>query len=151
MAAWGLAALCAHAGCAATVAHRDGRVIEGRITGGDRQTLALASATGEPITLDRADIVDIDHPGDVAMLVGLPLAMVGVGVVIGGFAIADAPPPDDPAEAESAAETVLTGVALLAPTIAGAAVYIESWVRARRPDGPQPRVQIAPGGVRVRF
>jgi hypothetical protein len=44
--------------------------LEARIVGGDRQSLLVQSESGAETVLDRADVVDIDHPGNVVALVG---------------------------------------------------------------------------------
>ena len=75
---WGIPlVLAVLVGCAppATVTRTDGRLFEGRITGGDTQHVFVA---GEPVA--RQDIRDIDHPGNVQAAVGTGMALAfGIG------------------------------------------------------------------------
>jgi hypothetical protein len=59
-------------GCAATatVTTRDGRQTEAFITGGDQRHLLLQSQYGVESVVKRADVGDIDHPGNVLAVVG---------------------------------------------------------------------------------
>ncbi|MBL8923603.1 MAG: hypothetical protein JNJ54_32410 [Myxococcaceae bacterium] len=64
--------LVAVSGCAATatITTRDGRQTEAFITGGDQRHLLLQSQYGVDTVVKRADIGDIDHPGNVLAVVG---------------------------------------------------------------------------------
>lgn len=67
------------AGCSttATVVTRDGRRDEARIIGGDREHLLLQSEYGVEKVVPRAEVKDIDHPGNVLALLGGLLAGSG--------------------------------------------------------------------------
>lgn len=67
-------------GCAstATVSLRDRTTLEARITGGDARHLLFTSEYGVDTVVRRADVRDIDHPGNVVATVGGILAGAGV-------------------------------------------------------------------------
>ncbi|MDX2013161.1 MAG: hypothetical protein SFW67_23400 [Myxococcaceae bacterium] len=72
MRTWLLLGLVATTGCTttATFLTRSRGNVEARIVGGDRQRLLLQSEAGAELIVDRADVVDIDHPGNVVALLG---------------------------------------------------------------------------------
>ncbi len=65
-------------GSSATVQTRDGRLYDGRITGHDAQAIYINGAT-----VPRSEISDIDHPGDVAAVLGTLVATVGALSAVG--------------------------------------------------------------------
>lgn len=71
---------CAITGCgsSATVQTRDGRLYDGRITGHDAQAIYINGAT-----VQRSEITDIDHPGDVAAVLGTLVASIGALSAVG--------------------------------------------------------------------
>jgi hypothetical protein len=57
----------------ATIERRDGPPTEGRIDQSDRNTLHLVDGDGRTMALDRRQVADIDHPGNIALTVGAVL------------------------------------------------------------------------------
>ncbi|MCU0698234.1 MAG: hypothetical protein MUC96_17145 [Myxococcaceae bacterium] len=72
MRTWMLLGLLPTTGCSttATFLTRSRGNVEARIVGGDRQRLLLQSESGAELVVDRTDVVDIDHPGNVVALLG---------------------------------------------------------------------------------
>lgn len=66
--------LIAACGTTAEVRMKDGRVLEGVIAGADQRDLVFESGARVP----RADIIDIDHPGNGAAITGGSLIVYGV-------------------------------------------------------------------------
>ena len=64
-------------GTAAEIRTSDGRTVEGTIVGADARNLQFETGA----TMPRADIIDIDHPGNGAAVTGL--ALVAYGIVNG--------------------------------------------------------------------
>lgn len=71
----------------ATVLTRDKKSVEAEIIGGDRDVLLLRNQYGLESIVKRAEVRDIDHPGNVvALLGGLLLGGGGLDLaVLGGF------------------------------------------------------------------
>jgi|GEM_PF-1795072 len=72
-------------GCSTTamIYLKDGTSIEGRIKRSDQPSIYVATEdSGELITIDRSNIEDIDHPGDIYALVGTVLGVLGWAAVI---------------------------------------------------------------------
>ena len=67
------------AGCGtnATVRQRSGRIVEGTIVRGGPRYLTIETAAGTEVALERAEIDDIDHPGNAAAVVGGLLGAYG--------------------------------------------------------------------------
>lgn len=68
-------------GCAysATLTLSDGRALDAPILGGDATTLAvLPEGETETVHLQRSDVVDIDHPGNVMAILGAVWAASGI-------------------------------------------------------------------------
>lgn len=59
-----VAAAVALSGCTATIYRAGQPAIEGRLVGGDDDHLAVRNAGGEVFRVPRAEIVDVDHPGN---------------------------------------------------------------------------------------
>jgi len=82
---WCLVLLCSGCSTTATVFTRDGKRDEARIVGGDREVLLLQNDYGVERVVRRAEVKDIDHPGNVVATIGgiiggsygLSLAVVG--------------------------------------------------------------------------
>jgi hypothetical protein len=70
----------------ATFLTRDTGLLEARIVGGDRTNLLVQTESGAERVLARADVVDIDHPGNVVALIGGIIAGSGA-VNLGTFAL----------------------------------------------------------------
>lgn len=66
------------AGCGSTadVFMKDGTLVQGEITSGNRNTIYV-NADGEEVTVPRSQIKDIDHPGNGVATVGLILGAYG--------------------------------------------------------------------------
>lgn len=67
------------AGCgnSATIQARFGS-IEGRIVAGDKENVYVEQASGLTRTIPKSDIVDVDHPGNVAATIGGVVTAYGV-------------------------------------------------------------------------
>jgi hypothetical protein len=72
--------------CTATIHRINAPNIEAEIVGSDGDGLQVASDQGATYRIPRDSVAEIDHPGDVAAIVGLAAAMVGglVAVTAGG-------------------------------------------------------------------
>jgi hypothetical protein len=83
----GLALLaCFNAACStmATVTRRNAPALDARIIGGDSENVYVESGNGRIETIPRSDIQDIDHPGNVAALIGGIISAYGlVNIVVG--------------------------------------------------------------------
>lgn len=77
---WLLLGLLATTSCSttATFLTRSRGNAEARIIGGDRQRLLLQLESGAELVVDRTDVVDIDHPGNVVALLGGIVTFSGV-------------------------------------------------------------------------
>lgn len=62
-------------GTMAEVRMADGRVLEGKIRGGDVDAIYLGESR---VRVPRKDIVDIDHPGNGAAITGISLVVYGI-------------------------------------------------------------------------
>ncbi len=151
----GLALALALAGCTATVSQRNGVDVEGEILGGDRQVIWLKvhDGPGAPkvVTVERAEIASIDHPGNVGFWIGLPLAVAGVPGFLMGL-------DHEPKEGDSPGGRWIVlgfglalGVTAVMPSIFGLTTWIDSRLDAAPPDEPPVSVQIAPGALQVRW
>jgi len=152
-------------GCSpyARVYRQDGSALDARITGSDRSQLFLALPDDETTTIDRDDIEDIDHPGNVAMLVGLPNTVLGgVCAVISVFtlpaAIEQGWPDDNSDDLGAAPVATLFGVIAalslavgLPPFLWGSRQWFDSTGNALPPESPSLRLSVGPGGVLIRF
>lgn len=78
-----LSASAALTGCSnrATITVNDGRTLDSRITGSDATTIRVEDPPG---TVARADVTDIDHPGNVLMWVGGGLAVAALPSALDG-------------------------------------------------------------------
>jgi hypothetical protein len=65
-------------GSSAIVRTNDGRLVEGEIGGHDSSTLSIGGQR-----LSRSDVADIDHPGNVAGILGTIIASVGALTALG--------------------------------------------------------------------
>jgi hypothetical protein len=79
---WYLAALLAGScSSTATVERRDGPPTEGRIERSDEDGLYLSDDQGRILRLDRRQVADIDHPGNVCMTVGAVITTLFVSAL----------------------------------------------------------------------
>jgi hypothetical protein len=89
---WSAVVALAACGCGTTATierlHRDGGDIEGHIVASDRENLYIENE-GRHATIPRSEIVDIDHPGNVAGLIGTLLSLYGVANVAVGLPLCD--------------------------------------------------------------
>lgn len=60
--------------CAATIERRGAPTIDAPIVGSDLNTINVKSKDGSVATIDGREIIEIDHPGNVLMTVGLGYA-----------------------------------------------------------------------------
>ena len=118
------AALClfvVSAGCSETATSRrtDGQVVEARLIRSDQRHVYVRpgyAATETPIP--RAEIVDIDHPGNVHLTVGSILAGMGmIGGVIPGLVAGMSNDPIDQAASEAMLMSGAIWIAAGAPLI----------------------------------
>lgn len=94
-----LAALCPTFGCSttATLRRRSGPDIEGTIVRSDDQALYTDTNAGQRFRIERTDVREIDHPGNVTAVVGLSLIAIGIGLLM---AIDQSTDKSDPARGE---------------------------------------------------
>jgi hypothetical protein len=71
----------------ALIERRSGPTIEARIERSDNEKLYLTTAEGQQYTVDRSDVVDIDHPGNVLLTTGIVIATLGALMLAGSFAV----------------------------------------------------------------
>ena len=118
-----------------------GGSIEGRIERSETDTIYLKTADGQTIALGRDRIGDIDHPGNVAVLLS-PLP------VLGGFSVAAMEAFGSPNGSHTVGNVALvTGlVGGLALAVGGLVVWGGSRTRAANYDRTGPATAPAPGG-----
>jgi hypothetical protein len=72
-------------GTTATITRVNGPQIEAKIVGGDETKLYVQnSSAGDSTSIARNDVTDIDHPGNVAALIGGVVSAYGVVNVVAG-------------------------------------------------------------------
>lgn len=76
--------LCVGCGSTAIVTTRDGELIEGVIDAGGERTLILKTGGGARVRVQRAEITDIDHPGNVAATIGVLMTIYGAANAVLG-------------------------------------------------------------------
>ncbi|HJX62756.1 MAG TPA: hypothetical protein VJ860_02255 [Polyangia bacterium] len=76
-----LCTLLAFSACSATLTRRDGVSYEGTIAGSDAESVRIRTDSGSVERIRRADIVDIDHPGNVLGTIGLAVGAVEAGAL----------------------------------------------------------------------
>lgn len=111
---------CLGCGTSATIQTRDGRVYDGRISGHDGSRIYV---NGVPV--ERREVSDIDHPGNVALILGTIVASVGVVSALGNCT--EEQRALDPTPCTSSGIWMLTGVPI---AIYGAVTHAESVDRA---------------------
>jgi hypothetical protein len=81
-----MATLVCFAGCAptATIVRNDSPNNEAEILHSDERAIYVAGAEGQTYRIGRENVVDIDHPGNVELVVGGILLAFGGALVIGG-------------------------------------------------------------------
>lgn len=138
------------AGCStsAIIQRTDGTTVEGPIVGGDHAVLLVADGA-ETLRIERSTIVDIDHPGNVALTLGVIATAFTSLPFIGAMSslTRDTRPSD-----------WIPGLSLFGifgswaiPTIVwGATTWQESTLRAR-PGPPPVTIRVHPTGVLVTF
>jgi hypothetical protein len=74
-------------GCSttATIERRDGPPTEGRIERSDQGALYVSDGDGRIMRIERRQVEDIDHPGNIAFTVGAFLTTMLVGAVAGAL------------------------------------------------------------------
>lgn len=155
------------AGCSpyAVISRADQPPLEARVVSGAARTITVETAAGETLVLARDDIAEIDHPGNVAMALGLPNTVLGT--LFGVITIFMMPAaieqgwPENTGERLGAAPVAL-GFGLFAavnlgiglpPFIWGSDMWFTSTGNAQPAyDTPlQSRIRIGPGAIRVAF
>lgn len=150
-------------GCSpyAHIARREGPPIEARIVGSDATHLIVETPDGQRQRVARDEVAEIDHPGNVAMAVGLPNTVVGVlfGVItvfVLPAAIEQGWPKDEAEDPGAAPVALVFGLIAagnlaigLPPFIWGSRAWFDSTGNALPPAAPE--VRVGPGFVRVRF
>jgi len=74
-------------GTTATICKKNGSVVEATIVRSDQSNIYLANGR----TVARAEISEIDHPGDVLAVAGVIMSAVGLGVGMVGVIILNGP------------------------------------------------------------
>ena len=74
-----LAALAAGCSTSAAIERRTGPTLVGRIDSSDGSRLYLTTDQDQRYAIERADVVSIDHPGKIGMVVGAVPTGVGLG------------------------------------------------------------------------
>ena len=64
-------------GTSALIDTKEGRHVDARIVGGSPGSIYLAGDNRDRFTLRRDDIADVDHPGDVLIIIGTALTAIG--------------------------------------------------------------------------
>lgn len=158
-------------GRSATLIRESGPRIEGVIVESDREVIVVEQ-DGERVRVPRSEVVDIDHPGNVALTYGVMGSAFSVLLIVASVPLLTAEPDDDPEQepGEATGDEVVTafanayGGALLVmgalgllvhlgPTIWGARAWGASRQAAEPPSTPEGEVSVGfgPGGVLVRF
>ena len=70
----------------ALIKRRSGPTIEARIDRSDNEKLYLTTVGGQKYTVDRSDVEDIDHPGNVLLTTGIVTAALSTLMLVGGLA-----------------------------------------------------------------
>lgn len=159
-----LALVTALMGCStqALVIRDDGSRVSGTITSSSATDVTLETDSG-PISVPRAVIADIDHPGNVALTLGGIVTTYGALNLIGGLAILaeTRDEPDDAGEAVVDAFGEVVGLAAIlwgglvvasgmSPLAWGASTWSESRANAAPPESPI-TVRFTPTGLLVTF
>lgn len=155
-------------GCSpyAVIERRAGPPVEGRIVSSDPRTLTVELPDGGTSTIARAEIADVDHPGNVAMALGLPNTVLGsLSAVITIFMLPAAFEQGWPEQSDERLGAAPVAVAVgffaavnlaigLPPFIWGSDAWFTSTGNAQPGHGPSgggSRVEFGAGGLRVRF
>ena len=69
----------------ATIRRRSGPTIEACIDRSDQDKVYVSATDGKHYAVDRSDIVDMDHPGNVVMTTGLVYASIGLLMLVSGI------------------------------------------------------------------
>ncbi len=163
-----LTALALATGACSPYAHivrKDEPALEARIVSSDPKILTVETPDGRTVEIERRGIEEIDHPGNVAMVIGLPNTVVGslfgvITVFLLPAAIEQGWPEDT--ETRLGAAPVAVGFGLIAavnlavglpPFLWGSETWFTSTGNAQPTpiQVPSARVDIGPGGLRVRF
>lgn len=150
----------------ALILRRDAPPLEGRVLSSDPEIIVVETPDGRTVELRRSEIEDIDHPGNVAMALGLPNTVVGS--LFGVITIFMLPAafeqgwPENTEERLGAAPVAL-GFGLIAaanlavglpPFLWGSEAWFTSTGNAqptpRQPSGVS-RLNLSPAGLQVRF
>jgi hypothetical protein len=70
----------------ARIERRSATALEARIERSDSEKLFVTSGEGKEETVNRGDVVDIDHPGKVRLTLGTMIAAAGAAMLIYGLA-----------------------------------------------------------------
>lgn len=95
---WTLLLLTWLSGCTttATITLVNGDRVDAKILGGDQDDVIVQTAAGTEVPLDRSEISDIDHPGNVAAVVGAIMTVNGaVNIVLLAPTCGDGKPTPD--------------------------------------------------------
>lgn len=150
----------------ALIVRRNGPPLEARVISSDPDTITVETPDGQTQQLRRSDIEDIDHPGNVAMALGLPNTVVGS--LFGVITIFMLPAaieqgwPEDTQERLGAAPVALGFGLIAAANLAiGLPPFLwgsDAWFTSTGNAQPSPRqrtglseLRIGPTGLEVRF
>lgn len=133
----------------ATVQLHDGPSIDGEIVRGDVHELVVRTDGGD-VPIERARIADIDHPGNVAMVVGgVMLGVSSAMITVPLLAPSGRDDVDRAGDLVLLSTGIMYGVTGLVPLIWGGVSWIGS--RRRAGHGSPAALAVGPGGVRIRF
>jgi hypothetical protein len=130
-----LALLLAAACTTATIRRPDGFDTEAWVDHSDQRTLYLRDAQGRPFRLQHEEVVDIDHPGNVALTIG------GTFGLLWGVAYASLHASD---REKNAPRAVLTFAPLAALALVGGYIYFRSKGAARNFEEAPTILRIGP-------
>lgn len=134
-------------GCATATIHRRGQHdLEGAIQSSNAQFVYVRTGDGQVVAVPRADIAEVDHPGNVAAVVGGVFAGGAVGLVVGGGVAGHAADGARQGDGDVtggllAVSGIAIGIPALVTTLAGLGVWGHS-KRAAENDGPTPAIDL---------
>jgi hypothetical protein len=141
---YGASVLVLLGGCTATIVRspKDGGPIDGKIVGNSATKVYVLTPSGEEIGVPRAEIQEVDHPGNVIAIVGALLTVYGLYNISVGL-----PKCDEKGTAFCAGVLAPTVVGLPL-MIGGLSVYVGSVSAAKgsAPSGLEARLYIVPVG-----
>jgi hypothetical protein len=133
-------------GTSALIDTKEGGHIDARIVGGSPGSIYLAGDNHDRFTLRRDDIADVDHPGDVLIIIGTALT------AIGGFRLWQGDSRCNDLGANGDRYCILNATPAMAGLLSlawGLWAYHRSTKAFADRSRPEPDAAIAPRGLRV--